>query len=272
MNPGALAGISAGAGGLLGGVAGAIGSKERQQMNVSLPDLSAFEQRLAGVRQGQAGEVEQAYDGVKSLLGMGPGAGDVQAGYNSQLDLAALLKKFSMGGFIPEQNDINTANTFAGQMFQPQQIAMQQAFQDQRMMGNRAMAKMGRGPGDPIMMNKLAQEETRQQAMLGAQQGQFASQFAMNMPTQRLQYAQDHSNLMSGLASQALANRQALLSMGSNLQQAERSYRLGAANREVTNFSGGGFGGFFAGAAAGAGSGLKAGGAFSGLDTMAAKK
>ena len=172
------------------------------------------------------------YNSLRGMVGAGPGQADVKNSYNSQLDLAAMLKQYSQaGGADPTTADISRSNDLAAKLFGGQRVAMQQSFQDQTIAANRQAALMGRSANDPILAAKLAQEQTRQSALLDANQGAYATQYAMQQPAQRLGYAQNYASLQGGLASQAMANRQALLGLGSQIQESDRSWRLNTADR-----------------------------------------
>jgi hypothetical protein len=251
MSFAAAAGIG---GALLGGLAGAQGQSSRTSR--ILPTASAFENQLNK-------DVEGQWKSFQELLNAGPGQEYMGQSVEAQNDLASLLKQFANGGFMPGQQDISQANSLAQSLFAPQQTAMQQAFQDQQVMGQRAAAKLGRGAADPVLMNKLAQEQTRQQQMLQSQMGSYATQYAQQMPQMRLGYQQDFTNVKMGLASQAMANRQALLSMGNNMLGNERNFRLGASSQETK--SGGGLAGMISGALGGLGTGLGAANMMSGF-------
>lgn len=202
-----------------------------------------------------------SYGQLGQMVGAGPGQQDVTAALGSTRDLASMLQSFAKGGFLPGQEDITTAQNFAQQMFAPQQTALQQSFQDQQTQANRMAAQMGRGANDPILAAKLAQEQTRQQGMLSAQQGAFAADFGMQLPGQRLGFQEQLANVRSGLATQAMQNRQSLFSMGQQAQQAERNWRLNTASRTNTQTSGGDFMSAVGGisAIAGAGFGIAGG-------------
>jgi hypothetical protein len=158
---------------------------------------------------------------------------------------------------MPGQQDMATANQFATQMFAPQQMALQQSFVDQGIQNNQLAARLGRPGNDPILAAKLADSQTRQMGMLNAQQGQWAQQYAMDLPMQRLGFQQQMAQVQGGLASQALANRQALLSVGQNIQGAERNFRMGTATHFGNSSSGGGLKGAITGGIAGASSGAQ---------------
>jgi hypothetical protein len=156
----------------------------------------------------------------------------------------------------PDAGDIQRGNSIADNMFRSQQLALNNMFQDQSVQANRQAALMGRSMNDPILAAKLAQEQTRQQGMLDAQKGAFGMNYAMN---NRMELLGQRANVLGGLASQALANRQNLAAMGEGIMNNERQFRLATATHYGTQeqSSGGGLGGFLTGAIAGAGAGAK---------------
>lgn len=168
---------------------------------------------------------------MEGLVGKGPGAEDVTRGTNAQRSLADLLKSYSEGGFMPGEADVATARQFTSDMFAPQQTQLNQQFQDQETQAARQAASMGRDQNDPVLRNMLAQSQGRQAQDLSSQQTQFASQFAQGLPGRRLQYAAGYADVTGQLATQAFSNRQALLSIGSQLQNQERNFRLAIADK-----------------------------------------
>jgi hypothetical protein len=240
-------------GAAVGGLAGSLGKGSNQDYSsgMSLGNASSNEQ-LGGSIMGSS------IQDMQGLVGAGPGMQDVQAGLTSQRDLAAMLQQYAQSGGLPGEQDINTSNNIAGKLFQAQRLGLQQNFDDQSVEASRASALMGRTSSDPILRAKLAQEQTRQAGMLDAQQGAFSQQFALNLPGQRMGYAQQRAGLLGGLATQAMANRQALAGLGEALQTNERNFRLATASRygNQNTQSGGGWAGGLTGALAGAGAGL----------------
>ena len=246
-----------GAGALLGGIAGA----QRQNTTQSYATQLAPESDL----EKQGGQVAgQGLTQFGNLINMGPGQQDISAGLSSSRSLADMLAQFSQGGFIPNQQQMTSANDMARAMYAPQQTALNQRFQDQSTMFNRRAAAMGRSPNDPVLLNKLLQEQTRQQQSLDSEMGAYGMQQAWQLPQQQLQFAQQLAQVNNGLASQAMANRQALVSMGAQLRQQEQSFRAGTASREMTTGSGGGWSDILGGALGGMGMGAKMGGMFGG--------
>jgi hypothetical protein len=236
------------AGGVLGAVAGGLGQKTNQTSQVHLAPESQLEKDSAALMGGQLGQLQ-------GLVGAGPGQADVEAGLGAQRGLAALLQQFSQGGFLPQQQDFQQAQQFTNQAFAPQQLQMQQGWADEDLELQRLAARTGRSVNDPVLRNKLAQTRGQQQAQLGAQQTSFMSQFAQQMPQQRLGFAQQLAQVQGGLATQAMANRQALLSMGQSIRGQEQQFRLGSAARSTSQTSGGGLAGAISGGMAGFGVG-----------------
>lgn len=243
--PFAALGIGAG----LGALGGLFGSKTETESKVNMAPASELE-HLTG--QG----IRSDYAAMQGMVGAGAGQSDVAAGTASQRDLAALLQQYSQGGYLPSQADISSSNDLAAKLFGAQRLGMQQSFGDQLTQANQQAALMGRSGDDPILKAKLAQEQTRQASMLDAQQGSWAQQFALNQPMQRLGFAQDRAGILGGLATQAMANRQALLSLGQGINQMEFGNRLQAAGKTTTQSYGGGLGGMFSGMIGGAGAGM----------------
>lgn len=231
----------------LGAIAGSQKDKSDQTYGVNLGPESDLQKLSESGVSSDYTRLRQITDSMDS---------NINAGLDAQKDYAAMLGDFSKGGFLPGTQDFSNANTFAQQAFAPQQVALQQAFQDQTINANRQAALMGRQGNDPILQAKLALEQTRQQAMLNAQQGSFATQYAQQMPAMRLGYAGQRADVLGGLASQALANRQALASMGSSILGNERNWQYQTAQHYGHQESGGGLKGAIEGGLAGASMGM----------------
>jgi len=250
------------AGGALGAIAGSqqdrSGSSSRSGIDVG-PETA-----LEGLA---TKDITKQYTDLQGMVGLGPGNEDITKSLGSSRSLADLLEAYSKGGFMPGQNDINSANQFTQSIFAPQQTAMNQQFQDQQTQANRLAAQLGRPVNDPIIQAKLAQEQSRQNAMLQSQQTSYSAQYAQNLPMQRLGFASQLADVRGNLASQAMANRQALLSLGQNLRNDDRNYRIQTGTRwgDQSNFSGGGLAGAINGGLAGAGAGLGAAGKLQGM-------
>jgi hypothetical protein len=244
---------------LLGGIAGAFG-KQSSQSTTSSVDAG---QATGNEVYGQQGMMDM-YRQLQGFVGAGPGQADVAAGYGAQKDLADTYQKYAQGGYLPGAEDQARAGSTANALFAPQQAALNNSFQDQSFAANRSAAAMGASGNDPILAAKMRTEQTRQQQGLDASRGAFGQQLAMAMPMQRLGFQEQHAQALGGLATQAMANRQALAAMGEGIMNNERNFRLATATRTSNQEtqSGGGVGGFITGALGGAGVGMSAAGAF----------
>lgn len=67
---------------------------------------------------------------LSDMVNAGPGQADVTAGLNSQRGLAAMLQQYAQGGYMPTEADTAQARQYASTQMQPQQVALQQAFED----------------------------------------------------------------------------------------------------------------------------------------------
>lgn len=230
-------------GAILGGLVGSQGQKQSSSSSSSVS--------MAPASQTEKNATQSIDDIFKQLQGFTsamPGEQDIQNGTNSQRDLASMLKEFAAGNYGPTAQDQETARM----QTQPQQVALQQSLRDAEIQQQRQAGLMGRGGNDFTFRNKLNLGAQDAYQMLGAQQSSIASQ----QPFQRLGFQQQLASVQGGLATQALQNRTALLSMGQQIQAAERNFRLGAATRNTTGdqTSGGGTAGMITGAIGGAGS------------------
>lgn len=241
--------------GLLGGIAGAQGSKSSTSYQKQLAPETALEKQLNP-------ELLKQFGGLSELLGLGPGAQDVTAGLNANRDLASMLQGFAQTGGAPGQAEFDQGNSLAAMLFGGQRNALQNNFQDQQVNADRRAAVMGRAGNDPILAAKLGQEQTRQMGQLDAEQRGFAGQYAMQLPMQRLQFANQFAQVQGGLASQALANKLQLLQTGQALRNDDRNFRLGSASTTATTTGGGGLGGAISGALGGLGAGASIGSLF----------
>jgi hypothetical protein len=135
---------------------------------------------------------------------------------------------------------------------------MNQALEQQNIMAMRQAGQMGRTGADPIMQAKLAQLRQQGEERLGAE----AQRYALGNVDRTLNFQNMATQLQGGLATQALQNRQMLLSMGSQLWGQGASFRSG--NASVTQSTPGGLAGGISGALAGAGAGMSLFNAFGG--------
>ncbi len=227
----AIASVAGGIGSAVGAVGGLLGK-----------NTSGASGETSGIRLGSASGLEQQatgaiganFDQLQQFTDLGPGASDVTAGLGANRDLAALLQQYQQTGGAPSSQDIGQAQSFAGQMFAGQRIGAQQSALEAQQQFSQQAAIQGRGGLDPIFRNKVAQQQQQQEALIGANQGAFAAQQAQQFSQNRLGFAAQRSNVLGGLASQALSNRQALVGMGSQLQAAERNFRLASGEKYGT--------------------------------------
>ncbi len=205
------------------GLAGDLMATDKQRStNRSGIDLAAASDLE---KQGRAA-IGSQFSQLQDFTGLGPGSSDVSGGYQAQLDLGSMLKNYASGGFLPSQADYAQGQSQAAMAFKPQQVMADQEFQQAQIRANQLSAQLGRPANDPIIQSKLAQERMQSQERLGANQSAYGAQIAQSMPGQRLGFTQQYTDVKSGLASQAMANRQALLSLGSGIQESERGFRL----------------------------------------------
>lgn len=237
-------------GGLLGGIAGAAGNKQESTSGLNMGAAS-------GLENSAGGGLSKDYASLRSMFDQGgPNAGDYSKGTQAQRDFAAMLGQYSKSGGLPGQGDLDTANVFAQRAFDPQRVQMQQGFEDQKVEASRLSASLGRSVDDPILQAKLRSEMMRQQSSLGAQQGAFANQMALQLPGQRLGYAGQQAGVLDDIGQRASANRQLLMSLGSQILGNERAFRMNTAERWGEQKSGGGIEGAMNGALGGMGAGM----------------
>lgn len=249
-------------GGILGGILGAQGDRAGQNQtsdytqNINLKDFEELNKGRSGLEAATYNQQLSGFNELQKLLGIGPGAGEVQANTQFQNQYASQLQNLLNQAANPnQQQNFETAR----QYFAPQQTALNQQFEQQNIQSNRLAARLGRAGNDPILRNKLAQEQTRQQTMLNSQIGAFGQQLPAFQAQQLMGIGNQLSNIRAGLATQAFQNRQALIGMGQNLTAAERQYRLQAAGRTGSqtstgsSSSGGGVGDMLGGVISGIG-------------------
>lgn len=169
-----------------------------------------------------------------------------------------MLGEYSQTGGAASQGDISRANQFTQSIFAPQQTQLNQAFQQQLYGANQQAALSGRDVNDPLLRAKLAQEQTRQQQTLGAQQTAFSAQ-------QANQYSQDRLGYAGQAAQNDLSTYGNLFNTAQQGLQSERSFGMQKAQGEFmqqansTSFAQR-LGATLQGGIAGAGAGLQAGG------------
>jgi hypothetical protein len=256
----AAAGLGAAAG---GGKDKSDGFREgHTSETIKLQDFDTLNQGRSGLEAlGYDTQMGQFQDLLK-LLTAGPGEQEILQNNAFQGTFANQLQNLLSNVTNPSSQQTRANYRESQQLFAPQQEMLNQQFQDEQISSNRLAARLGRGGNDPVLRNKLMQEKTRQQRTLDSQVGSYAMQLPQMKAQQTMDIGGMLSNLRGGLASQALQNRQTLLSMGQQLSQSERNYRLSAANREGYQYqsyedrSGGGFKGAVTGLFGGAKAGM----------------
>lgn len=174
---------------------------------------------------------------LQDLIGQGAGQQDIEAALGSQRGLASLIEQLQASGGRPSQVQTQQAQSFAQDMFAPEEQAVRGGFAEQEQATSQLAARLGRQVNDPVLRAKLAQEQTRQLGQVGARRTAFAAEQAMNAPQRQLSLASTLADVRGGLASQALANRQTLFGLGQQALQAERQFRLGSASQTQTTSS-----------------------------------
>ncbi len=213
-------------------------------------------------------------DSLKSLEGYvnaGPGESSITDANKQYGSLADMLSEYAKNGGQPNQQDWFSAQDFAKSQFAPQQLQIDQSFDEEQMRAKQLATQLGRSVNDPYIQAQLSKQKMQMQNMLGAQQGAFIGQEARNNSMGRLGYTSQLADLKGSLASQAMANRQALLSLGTGVQAQERNWRYQTGTKWGTNHqeSGGGQKGMITGAMAGFGSGMSMMGSMGGKPTTA---
>jgi hypothetical protein len=192
---------------VLGAIQGMQGNDQSGNTNRTAGPAGA-----SGIAAGQA--VTANIGNLQNLVNAGPGQESQINSNVANAQLADMFKRYSQqGGNLPTAEDNATGQQFAQQQFAPQQVAQDQQFMQEQQRAKQLAVQMGRPANDPIIQARLSQERMQSQERLGATQGAFASQFAMQQPQQRLDYAGQLAQLHGGLASQAMQNRQALIGL-----------------------------------------------------------
>lgn len=219
---------------------GAQGDTTTESTNRNLGPETALQ------RQAEEG-TSKDYAALQGEVNAGPGQQDISDYMGNSRSLEALLGQYSQNGGMPSSSDFSQANGLASQAYAGQQTALNQSFQTQLQQGQNSAALMGRDGNDPTLQGALRSAQMLQQQQLSANQGAFGTQLAMQLPQQRLSYAQQQNTMMGGLASQALQNRSALLAQGNSILGGQQNYQIGASGSTTSNHSGGGLAGAFNG-------------------------
>ena len=243
---GAVGSIGGALGGLLGG--GANNNTSTVTPGRGLPGQDMYR-----------GVQDDSLKNLQGLFGAGPGMQDVQQSYGLNQGLISMLGQYAQSGGLPGQQDLNAANQFAGMAFQPQRTQLNQQYTQQGYQNQQEAARLGRPVNDPILAARLQTNKLNQEAMINAQQGAYGSNLALQLPQQRLGYAQQQAGLADQLAQQAQSNQYTLLGLGSQLYNRSLDYGLATATRTGSQQQGGSVGGAIGGALGGFGMGAQLG-------------
>lgn len=236
-------------GALLGGLAGSKG--ERATRTIQLGAETDFE------KEGGRAALDQLTQ-LQALIGSQSEAqGDVDQARQMQQDFIKRLQGLASSGGLPLAQDLQ----FGDMAVSGQRVQMNQALEQERIQQQRMAGQMGRSGADPIMAAKLAQLRQQGEERLGA----LSMQYALGNIDRTLGFQRDATSLQSGLASQALQNRQMLLNSGSQLWGQGANFRTG--NASTTVQSGGGIQGAISGAFGGMSAGMSLFNAFGGGGT-----
>lgn len=190
-------------------------SSQSQTSGIKVAPETALEQQANPMLQRQL-------TGLEGVVNAGPGAAQMGNAMQGTQQYADLLGQLGQGGGLLAaqqagiQGYTDIGNQLYGGLMRQQQVEAQ-----------RQGARMGRGTNDLMLQNKLGQQ--RMDLV-----GSFAAQQAMQAPGMQAQFMGQRSEALQGLASQAMANRQALMSMGSNLREQDRAYRINTGERYNT--------------------------------------
>lgn len=242
---------------LIGAVIGGVAGGEKDTVTSSNKSGSGVSLRPESELEKYGGQLTDS--SLRSLEGMvnaGPGQSAITDANSQYGSLAEMLSGFAKTGGAPGQQDWLQAQEFAKSQFAPQQLQIDQSFEEEQMRAKQLATQLGRPVNDPYIQAQLSKQKMNMQNMMGAQQGAFIGQEARNNAMGRLGYTSQLADLRGSLASQAMANRQALLSLGSGVQAQERNWRFQTSDKwglsHTTQESGGGFKGAMSGAMAGA--------------------
>lgn len=250
-----LAGGALAAGGLIAGLSD---ETTRTTSRVLTDPVGARE-------RGAFGQADLRFGQLGQFADIGPGGQDITAALGAQRGLAEQFRQAGISGGLPTAGDIGATRGIAEQLFAPEQVALQQSFERQRQEGRRTAGRLGRQINDPVLLAKLAQQETQAGERFEARRGSVAQQLALQQPERRLGFAQQAAGIQSGLATQAFRNRAALLGIGQQIGQGERQFRLQTATRTGENVQEGSLAQGISGALGGFGQGLGLASGFGGL-------
>lgn len=253
--------IGAIVGGALGALAGSQGNNasghSTATTSMSLRDINDLNKGRSSLEAaGDTASLDQ-FNQLLALVNAGPGASAVTDATGATNNYANLLQSYLSNGGAPTAGNVSTAQSYANSIFAPQQVSLNQQFNQDRIDSSRMAAKLGRPGNDPILANKLAFSQGQLQQQLDAQKTSFGAQYADTLQGRNLDLSNSLMNVKNGLAQQAFTNRSTLLQLGQQLVGSERNYRMGTATKTTdstsSQTSGGGIGGAIAGGLAGFG-------------------
>ncbi len=215
-------------GAAFGGLSGAANPFADPSKSNNSTDMTSWLQLAdAGNNEQLAGQnIGSFFSQLQGLVDQGPGTAAVQQGLQANQGYGNALQSALQNGGMPTDGDYSNAQSIASRLFAPQQQALELQARGLREGQARTAAQLGRNPLDFALSNKLNQQLFDMNGALQAQQGATAQQLALQMPQQRLDLAGQLAQVRSGLATQAMQNRQAILGLGSSIQQADRQFRL----------------------------------------------
>lgn len=242
-------------GAALGGAAGLIGGLQDKKTvgSVDAGTPGASEQYATGLE-------DSTLKDLAGLVNAGPGQQDVSNSLTSQRNLSQLLQQYAQSGGMPSAADINSSNDLASNLFASRRTALNQNFIDQNIASNQLAARLNRSSDDPILRARLLTNQSRMLDSLNSDQQGMATQIAMQLPGQRVGYAQGAASVDAALAAQASQNRASLLGLGQSVANQYTDYRLNTATR--TNTQPANAGTAIGGMLGGMGMGMNIGGLF----------
>lgn len=242
-------------GAILGGMAGAQGSKGKSETSsMNLAPESELE-RLARLQQ------EQGFGDLNRIQ-----REDFGRANQASQSYGNMLQDYQKSGGIPTSADLSQGRSFAEQMTAPQQAQIDLAMRQSTEAMQQQAGLSGRGPNDFAFQTRLAGQRNDLMSQLGAQQSAMGSQYAQQISQNRLGYSEQFAGLQQGLASQAMQNRMAIMGLGSQIQNAGRNFRTNTATRNTsTPDTPGTMLSTLTGAFAGAQGGMSMGNAFSSM-------
>ena len=197
----ALTSIAIGGAALAGGTAGILASGDKT-VTQSLLLANPTEREINAGHRAKLSE-RSLFAALTGGEGGGVAGQALQGFRGGQQSFIERLQGLSQTGFRPTQQDIGFGRDVAGQLFGEQREALSQSFEDQTTQSQRLRAQLGRSQDDPILQAKLRTGFIRQQALLGARQGGFAQQLALQQPRERLGLAGQAVQAQGSFARQA---------------------------------------------------------------------